>query len=196
MLSAVVLAAGMSTRMGQNKLLLNFREKPLIVHAVGTLLASEIDEVIVVLGHETEKMRDQLERRVGLANKAAAQTLGLPLDEVVGKSLVDLAGPVEDIERTITDFNSGRFVGVHSHRSIHAGGGGDRPILATSRAILPRALPRQDDSDLGREPDAPHADHDLDHPRRDVRRLVRGPGRRPRSQRALGERLQPRNGAG
>jgi molybdenum cofactor cytidylyltransferase len=73
MVSAVVLAAGMSTRMGQNKLLLNFRDKPLIVHAVDTLLASDIDEVIVVLGHETEKVRDQLERRVGLASKADAQ---------------------------------------------------------------------------------------------------------------------------
>ena len=73
MVSAVVLAAGMSTRMGQNKLLLNFRDKPLIVHAVDTLLASDIDEVIVVLGHETEKVRDQLERRVGLANKADAR---------------------------------------------------------------------------------------------------------------------------
>jgi molybdenum cofactor cytidylyltransferase len=71
MLSVVVLAAGMSTRMGRNKLLLNFRDKPLIVHAVDTLLASEIDEVIVVLGHEIDKVRDQLERRVGLAKKAA-----------------------------------------------------------------------------------------------------------------------------
>jgi len=70
MVSAVVLAAGMSTRMGQNKLLLNFREKPLIVHAVDTLLASDIDEVIVVLGHEIEKVRDQLERSIDLANKA------------------------------------------------------------------------------------------------------------------------------
>jgi molybdenum cofactor cytidylyltransferase len=70
--SAVLLAAGMSTRMGQNKLLLNFREKPLIVHAVDTLLASDIDEVIVVLGHEIEKVRDQLERSIGLANKAAS----------------------------------------------------------------------------------------------------------------------------
>jgi molybdenum cofactor cytidylyltransferase len=71
MVSAIVLAAGMSTRMGQNKMLLNFRDKPLIVHAVDTLLASEIDEVIVVLGHEAEKVRDQLERSIGLANKAA-----------------------------------------------------------------------------------------------------------------------------
>jgi molybdenum cofactor cytidylyltransferase len=61
MLSAIVLAAGMSTRMGQNKLLLNFKNKPLITHAVDTLLASEVDEIVVVLGHEAEKVRGKLE---------------------------------------------------------------------------------------------------------------------------------------
>lgn len=58
---AIVPAAGMSTRMGQNKLLLRFRGKPLIVHAVDTLLESEVDEVIVVLGHEAEKVKEKLE---------------------------------------------------------------------------------------------------------------------------------------
>ena len=60
MLSAIVLAAGMSTRMGQNKLLLDFKGKALIAHAVDTLLASTIDEVVVVLGHEAEKVREEL----------------------------------------------------------------------------------------------------------------------------------------
>ena len=60
MVSAIVLAAGMSTRMGQNKLLLTFRDKPLIVHAVDTLLAAEIDEIVVVLGHQTDRVRDQV----------------------------------------------------------------------------------------------------------------------------------------
>lgn len=61
MVSAVVLAAGMSTRMGRNKLLLAFRDKPLVVHAVDTLLASTVGEIIVVLGHESEKVWDRLE---------------------------------------------------------------------------------------------------------------------------------------
>src|SRR5258708_23524932 len=60
MLSAIVLAAGMSTRMRQNKLILDFKGKALIVHAVDTLLASEIDEVVVVLGHQAEKVRKEL----------------------------------------------------------------------------------------------------------------------------------------
>jgi molybdenum cofactor cytidylyltransferase len=63
MLSAIVLAAGMSTRMGQNKLLLDFKGKSLIVHAVDTLLASEIDEVVVVLGNEADKLREKLRGR-------------------------------------------------------------------------------------------------------------------------------------
>jgi molybdenum cofactor cytidylyltransferase len=65
MVSAVVLAAGMSTRMGRNKLLLTFRDKPLVVHAVDTLMASKAGEIIVVLGHESEKVWDRLEDYAG-----------------------------------------------------------------------------------------------------------------------------------
>jgi molybdenum cofactor cytidylyltransferase len=61
MISAIVLAAGLSSRMGRNKLLLTFRNKPLIAHAVDTLLVAELDEVIVVLGHEADKLQEQLE---------------------------------------------------------------------------------------------------------------------------------------
>lgn len=61
MVSAVIPAAGMSTRMGQNKLLMSFKGKSLIAHAVDTLLASEVDEVVVVLGHEAEKVMEKLE---------------------------------------------------------------------------------------------------------------------------------------
>ncbi|HYZ72390.1 MAG TPA: nucleotidyltransferase family protein [Chthoniobacterales bacterium] len=71
MVSTVVLAAGMSTRMGRNKLLLSFRDKPLVVHAVETLLASKVDEIIVVLGHESEKVWEQLEAYAGGASKWA-----------------------------------------------------------------------------------------------------------------------------
>ena len=46
--------------MGQNKLLLTFKGKPLIAHAVDTLLASAVDEVVVVLGHDADKVREKL----------------------------------------------------------------------------------------------------------------------------------------
>lgn len=61
MIAAIVPAAGMSTRMGRNKLLLAFRGKPLIARAVDTLLESEINEVVVVLGHEADKVKATLQ---------------------------------------------------------------------------------------------------------------------------------------
>lgn len=63
MLSALVPAAGMSTRVGRNKLLLPFKGKSLIGHAVDTLLASTVDEIIVVLGHEADEVRAAIGRK-------------------------------------------------------------------------------------------------------------------------------------
>jgi molybdenum cofactor cytidylyltransferase len=57
MFSAIVPAAGMSTRLGRNKLLLPFKGQPLIAHAVDTLMASKVDEIIVVLGHEADEVK-------------------------------------------------------------------------------------------------------------------------------------------
>ena len=63
MIAAIVPAAGMSTRMGRNKLLLAFEGKALIAQAVDTLLESEVDEIIVVLGHEADKVKAELQGR-------------------------------------------------------------------------------------------------------------------------------------
>jgi molybdopterin-guanine dinucleotide biosynthesis protein A len=48
MFSALVPAAGMSTRLGRNKLLFPFNGRPMIARAVDTLLASKLDKIIVV----------------------------------------------------------------------------------------------------------------------------------------------------
>jgi molybdenum cofactor cytidylyltransferase len=63
MISAIVPAAGLSSRMGQSKLLMPFGDKSLIEHAVDTLKASDVDEIVVVLGHEADQVRSRLERR-------------------------------------------------------------------------------------------------------------------------------------
>jgi molybdenum cofactor cytidylyltransferase len=52
MVSAVVLAAGASTRMGTQKLLLPFGSEPLVRRAVRQVCAAGFDEVLVVLGSE------------------------------------------------------------------------------------------------------------------------------------------------
>ncbi len=52
MISAVVLAAGLSTRMGRPKQLLAFGEHTAIEQVVSVVLASAVDEVVVITGHE------------------------------------------------------------------------------------------------------------------------------------------------
>ena len=55
MVSAILLAAGQSKRMnGENKLTKEIQGIPLIKHSVKNILASSIDELIIVLGHQKE----------------------------------------------------------------------------------------------------------------------------------------------
>ncbi len=60
-ITAIVLAAGLSRRMGkQNKLLLKIEGQTLIEKVVETVLKSKIEEIIVVLGHEAIKVQHVL----------------------------------------------------------------------------------------------------------------------------------------
>lgn len=56
MIKAVILAAGKSERFGRNKLLEPIDGKPIIRWIVESTLNSEVDEVIVVLGFEADKV--------------------------------------------------------------------------------------------------------------------------------------------
>jgi len=63
--SALVLAAGISHRMpGSNKLLLPLGGKTVVAHTVDHLLAAEIAEVVVVVGHQAELVQRALPGRV------------------------------------------------------------------------------------------------------------------------------------
>ena len=62
MIAAVVLAAGSSRRMGRaNKLLLNYRGRPLIRAVVETLLSSQVHEIVVVTGHDAALINSALD---------------------------------------------------------------------------------------------------------------------------------------
>ena len=71
--SAILLAAGQSKRMdGENKLTKELRGIPLIKLSVKNILASSIDELIVVLGHQKEiieKLIDKNEKIKFVFNK-------------------------------------------------------------------------------------------------------------------------------
>lgn len=60
-ITAIVLAAGRSARMGKkNKLLVDIGGKPMIRHVVDRILESQVAEVLVVLGHEQSKVQEAL----------------------------------------------------------------------------------------------------------------------------------------
>jgi len=73
MISAILLAAGQSKRMnGENKLTKKIQDVPLIKHSVKKIIASSIDELIVVLGHQKEiieKLIDENEKIKFVFNK-------------------------------------------------------------------------------------------------------------------------------
>ena len=60
MIAAIILAAGQSRRMGRNKLLLPFGRSTVIETIVSEVQASGIDEIVVVTGHEHERLEAQL----------------------------------------------------------------------------------------------------------------------------------------
>ena len=73
MISAILLAAGQSKRMdGENKLTKEIQGSPLLKHSVKNILASSIDELIVVLGYQKEvieKIIDKNEKVKFVFNK-------------------------------------------------------------------------------------------------------------------------------
>ncbi len=58
---AIVLAAGMSTRMGTQKLLLPFDGKTIIEKVVENILKSGIENIVVVLGAKSAEVEEALE---------------------------------------------------------------------------------------------------------------------------------------
>jgi len=86
-ISAVVLAAGASTRMGRNKLLLPLGDEPIVRRTVRQVLEAGFDDVLVVAGFEHERTLAALE---GLAirhavNEAFATGMGSSFQTAVAE---------------------------------------------------------------------------------------------------------------
>jgi molybdenum cofactor cytidylyltransferase len=67
MISAIVLAAGQSTRMGRQKMLLPWRNTTVLEHVIATIQAAGIKDVLVVTGSE----QGEIEKLAGRANARA-----------------------------------------------------------------------------------------------------------------------------
>jgi molybdenum cofactor cytidylyltransferase len=94
--TGLVLAAGSSRRMGSPKQLLEVRGKPLLELVVGEVNASNLDEVVVVLGAAAEEIQSRVdlgrarvlvnpEHSAGMASslKGGVASLGPDVDRVV-----------------------------------------------------------------------------------------------------------------
>jgi molybdenum cofactor cytidylyltransferase len=60
MIWAMILAAGESKRMGKPKLLLPFGEKTMIETIVATVVSSKIEQTLVILGSDREKIEEKI----------------------------------------------------------------------------------------------------------------------------------------
>ena len=62
MISAILLAAGQSKRFkNDNKLTKIYKDKPLINHAINSLVKSKVNKIIIVLGYQSKKVKNMLE---------------------------------------------------------------------------------------------------------------------------------------
>jgi molybdenum cofactor cytidylyltransferase len=144
-ISLIVLAAGKSSRMRENKLLLKLDGETLIEHVVNVAKKSRVDEVIVVLGYEATKIKELLAKidckfavnenymkgqsesvKVGLSaiSDNAEAVMILPADV----ALVDW----ESINKVVEEYLRSRsriVIASHNHQSGH-------PILM-DRTIIP-----------------------------------------------------------
>jgi molybdenum cofactor cytidylyltransferase len=94
-ISGIVLAAGTSSRLGSPKQLLELDGSPLLQHVIDALSASGVDEVVVVLGHEADRVGATLrfppgvrtvfnpDHRSGQSTSLAAGLDALPADSDV-----------------------------------------------------------------------------------------------------------------
>jgi molybdenum cofactor cytidylyltransferase len=55
-ISAIVLAAGRASRMGRTKQLLPVGDRPMLQHAIDASAEAGVDEIVVVLGHDAERV--------------------------------------------------------------------------------------------------------------------------------------------
>ena len=99
--AAVVLAAGLSRRMGAFKPLLPFGGKTVAESCVDNLIAAGVEEIVVVLGHRADELRARLAHLpVGFAlNEAAGSEMGVSIargvERVSGETSAVLITPVD-----------------------------------------------------------------------------------------------------
>lgn len=146
--AAVILAAGASTRMGRNKLLLPVDGDPMVRRAARRALDADLAPVVVVIGHEGDLVRELLSELdvtfavspdptgpTSASLHAGLRTLGPAVTAVV-VMLSDMVHVTEEMLRTLVDASA------HGEAPLEVSRYGDvlAPPLLFRRALWPELL--------------------------------------------------------
>jgi molybdenum cofactor cytidylyltransferase len=95
-IAGLVLAAGHSSRMGRNKMLLQLAGRSLVRRAVETAIAAGLDPVLAVVGHERERVEAELRglRCVPIDNPEYAEGMNTSMRAGIRALPRDIAGAV------------------------------------------------------------------------------------------------------
>ena len=89
MLSAILLAAGESKRMGKPKQLMPLGQSTLLEQTIDNLLNSAVDEIIVVLGHRAEEITKTIAAKLVKIMVNPNYQQGMSTSIIAGLNLVD-----------------------------------------------------------------------------------------------------------
>lgn len=112
MITAIVLAAGLSTRMGQVKPLLPWGKQTVIEHILSVLRDCSVEEILVITGHEREAVEQRLAGRPVQAvfnpHYASGEMLssiqvGLRAASVEAEAALIVLGDQPALERSVVD---------------------------------------------------------------------------------------------
>ncbi|HEU0113764.1 MAG TPA: nucleotidyltransferase family protein, partial [Thermomicrobiales bacterium] len=126
MISGVVLAAGDSSRLGRTKQLLPLAGAPLLAHVLRHAVASRLDDVVLVLGHDAEAIAEAVGewgQRIAVnpdfaAGQSTSLKIGLAAAPPEAEAVLILLGDQPEVGPEIID------------AVIDAFRRGDRPIVA------------------------------------------------------------------
>jgi molybdenum cofactor cytidylyltransferase len=137
MITAVVLAAGASSRMGRHKLLLPLDGEPLVRRTVRQICDAGFDDVLVVLGYEHEQVRAAL---AGLPNR---DVVNAEYFAGMGPSFRTAVAHLPDSDAAMFALADQPFVTAREYRKVldtyrarcaeAVERGGDRPLIVSVR---------------------------------------------------------------
>ena len=89
MIKVIMLAAGQSKRLkGENKLIKNYKKKPLIVHTINSFKRSKVSKIIFVLGYQNKEVKKIIKKNkkfIFVLNKSFKQGMSSSIKSGIKK---------------------------------------------------------------------------------------------------------------